>query len=324
MLGDGDAVLSSVEPLTPEQSATESKQGRSPSVDSMASTATSVICSSNHSDPAMDLECPYCFKDLVEEPITLLLTTGTCQHFVHSRCWKQINDAGAPPDCPRCAATVTTAIPLPDARAEPVAWFNAIDVAHKGRLKPQGIVPALIACTAANRDQLAELNLRGGSKSQSNFWGRTARTLGPQDCKALVEQLCSQQKPLKRPVVPDILKEREWFEYFDVDSAGMLTQDMAMRALLKTFRCHETTRLRAAMLSVWPDFDTEGTHAISRKSMMQQKLGLVDVALAKYSTMSADRRRHSHSPTNVKDCAQQVVDRKAPAALRKVSTICSL
>lgn len=260
-------------------------KSRSPSVDSCASTTASVICSSHHRDPRMDQECPYCFKDLAEEPITLL-TSGTCQHFVHSQCWKQIGEIeGTEPECPRCAAFVTNAVPLPDARRDPVSWFNAIDVAHKGRLRPQEIMPALIACTAADPAEFGEF--RSASKSPS----RSTKTLTAQDCKGLVERLRDRSR--EREVVPDIMRQREWFEYFDVDRNGRLTQDVAMRALLKTFRCHNTARLRSAILSIWPDFDIEGSHSIDRKTMLQQKTGLVDVALAKYSALSVENRRPS-------------------------------
>lgn len=129
---------------------------------------------------------------------------------------------------------------------------------------------------------VAKIRNRAGSKDSVSA-DSTASTA---DSEAVLPKLSGSfinadtEKPLER--IPDIRKEREWFDYWDVHRLGMLSKREAIEALQKTFGSFNPQKLTLVIDALWPEFDKDGSGLIGREAMLRKQTGLVDTALYKY------------------------------------------
>lgn len=93
------------------------------------------------------------------------------------------------------------------------------------------------------------------------------------------------EKPLER--IPDIRKEREWFNYWDVHGLGMLSKSEATTAIQKTFLSFNAEKLSCIIDSLWPDIAQDGM--IGLEGLLRKQTGLVDVSLHRYQVALAAR-----------------------------------
>eukprot|EP00746_Dinoflagellata_sp_MGD_P166990 gnl/MRDRNA2_/MRDRNA2_97264_c0_seq1.p1 gnl/MRDRNA2_/MRDRNA2_97264_c0~~gnl/MRDRNA2_/MRDRNA2_97264_c0_seq1.p1 ORF type:complete len:157 (+),score=40.57 gnl/MRDRNA2_/MRDRNA2_97264_c0_seq1:89-559(+) len=93
------------------------------------------------------------------------------------------------------------------------------------------------------------------------------------------------EKPLER--IPDIRKEREWFNYWDVHGLGMLSKLEATAAIQKTFLSFNPEKLSCIIDALWPEFDQDGM--IGLDGMLRKQTGLVDASLQTYQMALASR-----------------------------------
>lgn len=92
-------------------------------------------------------------------------------------------------------------------------------------------------------------------------------------------------KPLER--IPDIRKEHEWFNYWDVHGLGMLSKLEATAAIQKTFLSFNAQKLSCIIDGLWPEFDQDGM--IGLEGLLRKQTGLVDVSLRTYQVALATR-----------------------------------
>lgn len=87
--------------------------------------------------------------------------------------------------------------------------------------------------------------------------------------------------------IPDIRKEQDWFNHWDLDGLGMLSKLEATAAIQKTFRSFNAEQLSFIIDELWSQFDQDGFIGI--EAMLRKQTGLVDATLHTYRLALAKR-----------------------------------
>lgn len=179
--------------------------------------------------------------------------------------------------CLLCCKPFESTVMVPDPIADLDSWFAAVDRSGHGKLERQEVIEALIASIALDVPALEPLVVK---------CSRLTGKLNRGDCRSLLKMIENKKPQIARlpsEKVPDIRREVDWFKSWDIEDTGMLTRDEATRALLKTFRSLDITRLRGAVHATWPEIDPHGDGTVSLRTFFRRNTGLVDMALTQYS-----------------------------------------
>jgi len=102
----------------------------------------------------------------------------------------------------------------------------------------------------------------------------------------------------RRTAVPDIATERlRWFDYFDEESAGRLSQEAVVRGLIKTYGLSsdlaQVVQMRENVAAVWALFvdgvADEGDACVTREAFLRPADGLADAIIASRATLAQCR-----------------------------------
>merc|ERR1712139_45442 len=144
------------------------------------------------------------------------------------------------PRCPSCRKAFTSFVKLPDPISETEMWFDALDFTKCGKVHKNDIMDHLMAVMpvkTALRDTLAP----------------APQKINLSSCQALIDRLKTHATKTRRtrpPTVPDIEKQSEWFNFWDIHEDGVLNRASATRALMKSLK-FDKLLLRAAIDDVW-------------------------------------------------------------------------
>lgn len=194
-------------------------------------------------------ECQYCFEDLDTSAVAVLVGRSgirSCQHLLHQDCCTALqerakkNGMKSKARCPCCTKSFESVVNLPDPLTETEAWFEALDFEGRGKVEKNDIMDHLMAVMpvkTALRDTLAP----------------APQKINLSSCQALIDRLKTHATKTRRtrpPTLPDIEKQSEWFNFWDIHEDGVLNRASATRALMKSLK-FDKLLLRAAIDDVW-------------------------------------------------------------------------
>lgn len=190
-------------------------------------------------------ECAICWEPLVEKPLGILADESgrrACPHFLHAQCavqWSQSARKGRG-TCPICRCTCSSVIMLPDFSEDAEAFFKALDVDGDGSLDRKEAMSTLQAILPVDRDGAW---LAANFDSLWNQWdanrdGRISfdEFIQPEmGLLAYVRANCPSRGMTKPDAkIPSTTNTRQWFTYWDEDGNGILDENEAVRAIIRS------------------------------------------------------------------------------------------
>lgn len=235
---------------------------------------------------SMDMkhECSVCCDDLCNRSVVLLLDENgqrSCPHFLHSQCCHVIEQRakafGDVPFCPVCQVPFSGFVSIPKPFEDPENFYAALDVAGCGNVSRSEVVAALQATT--------NVNPRWIEKS-INPLGSNTGSISPKECEALLLHVEENFKAkAEKEKVPSLQQRHAWFNYWDKDGTGLLTQEEVTRALLKTLREFDAFRIHEAVANIWPEVDEFDSGLVDSDRVLCAGSGLLDRVI-KYASAS--------------------------------------
>jgi len=190
-------------------------------------------------------ECAVCFEELFENGPTVL-TDGrkrVCRHFICNECAKNLIEE-QDLHCPLCRAEFTAINLLPDIRKNPKEWYDVCDQDATGRLTRQELTDALTVILPIHQSRIEkDLDILWNKWDHDNTtkikWDRATETVIPY----VIRKMDLPQ--FQKGIIPDLRSVEEqskWFDYWDLDSNGILDKQELARGLLKTFEQYMTKK----------------------------------------------------------------------------------
>lgn len=127
-------------------------------------------------------------------------------------------------------------------------------------------------------------------KQRKNSHDSTATT-------AASETDASRPQTPPRTHIPDIRKEHDWFNHWDIHGFGMLSKAEATTAIQQTYSYLNAEKLSCIIDTRWPEFDKDGSGVIGVEGMLRKQTGLVDSSLHMYQLAAIVERRKQAPPT---------------------------
>lgn len=257
---------------------------------------------SSRVDPSLaeqHAECAFCFDDLHSSPCSVFRCgdVRVCHHFLHERCARLLTKK----ECPLCLAAFEDFGPVPALESDPEAWFRCVDLSGAGSLTKAQVIEALLTQfplepmrfeAAVEKNWARWVSAEPGSRSRDS----------PASSVITFERfvasgsglLAFTRAHLKRESegpgsgslpVPDIASERlRWFDYFDEDGAGALSQEAVTRGLIKTYGTDiaQVSQVRELVVAVWGLFAEGGSQEglVTREAFLRPADGLADAIIA--------------------------------------------
>jgi len=238
-------------------------------------------------------ECAVCFEDLCAEPCAVFWDASSrrvCGHLLHYQCAQELPSKS----CPLCRCDFDKAVVLPSLERQPEVWFRTCDVKGDGYLSKQEVINVLLSqfpldvdrFEARMEDAWPQVDPNGdGYISRDEFFAPETGLL------ALVRANLTDDMrvELVEAAPPDVRTQRNaWFDHFDDDKTGGLTQEELTRALIKTYALGadlaQVRTMRDFVAAVFPAFTAEAT--ISRDAFLRPGEGLADTIIAQLDHLS--------------------------------------
>jgi hypothetical protein len=191
---------------------------------------------------------------------------------------------------------------------DPEAWYAALDVARNGKVSCSEVVDALHA-TLRVKSQWLQQNF--------GFPGKYNSTISARECEALlldIDQKFTASAKASKSKVPNVQQRHAWFDHWDVNGAGLLTQEEVTRALLKTLREFDALTIHDAVASLWPQVDEFNSGLVDSEAVLVPGSGLLD-RVVKYASGNAvgARRKFRVAVLGVAACKPRSRDAKISA-----------
>eukprot|EP00613_Pedinella_sp_CCMP2098_P075679 CAMPEP_0171935788 /NCGR_PEP_ID=MMETSP0993-20121228/33246_1 /TAXON_ID=483369 /ORGANISM="non described non described, Strain CCMP2098" /LENGTH=426 /DNA_ID=CAMNT_0012576801 /DNA_START=30 /DNA_END=1307 /DNA_ORIENTATION=+ len=237
-------------------------------------------------------ECAICFEPLCSKPCAVFVDNKhkrVCHHFFHKACADDLSSNFR--DCPLCRAKFTTTLEVPDIDADPEGWYRVCDKDGDGDLNTREVFEILKAQFPIDHVRLEKDLPKLWQRWDPSMDGQIQKHefLGPGGLLAFVRQNFIKQASLGGVDggMPDIRRDKlAWFNYFDEDGSGELSQQEVARGLVKSLHVvHSQGGVRAVddmkrtVASLWGLFDGDGSGEIDRGEFVARD-GLADTVIA--------------------------------------------
>jgi len=229
-------------------------------------------------------ECKICSDALATVPVVILTkdTKRVCKHFFHKACVEYFEEEDVY-KCPVCWLEFNGKSLLPNILQNPEEWYKFVDFDQCGTLSYEHIMEVLQASLHIDHTRLAaELPTRF-QKWDTNGDGSLSYEEMMDEYGLVSYAREFLPKPLDYSKIPDIRREkRKWFNFWDEDKNGRLSQEEVIRALLKTFRRESSPSsiiFRDVVKALWSDFDPNDSKDVDVEEFCM-KDGLYETVLA--------------------------------------------
>lgn len=199
---------------------------------------------------------------------------------------------------------------IPSLSDNPKGWFSHFDVVDRGALNKTQVVNALIATFNANSEKEQNAIRANVGRIWSNFVSKQDGTITKFEF-LLADGLADKLKSMKLTVPPGpsifgntaasgassqvasaldpppLSTRGTWFDYFDRDRHGHLTQNQVIHGLIVTFRANEVVQqnnIRHFIQSLWPSYIGDANTCVSRDGFI---IGFADVLIQNSSTFKS-------------------------------------
>ncbi|EOD03787.1 hypothetical protein EMIHUDRAFT_221965 [Emiliania huxleyi CCMP1516] len=192
--------------------------------------------------------------------------------------------------CPLCRCDFDKAVVLPSLERQPEVWFRTCDVKGDGYLSKQEVINVLLSQFPLDVDRFEARMEDAWPQVDPN--GDGDEFFAPETgLLALVRANLTDDMRVEpvEAAPPDVRTQRNaWFDHFDDDKTGSLTQEELTRALVKTYALGadlaQVRTMRDFVAAVFPAFTAEAT--ISRDAFLRPGEGLADTIIAQLDHLS--------------------------------------
>ncbi|KAL1527443.1 hypothetical protein AB1Y20_016109 [Prymnesium parvum] len=234
------------------------------------------------------MECAVCFEDLSADACAVFTLNNkrVCPHVLHHHCALELPHKL----CPLCRTEFGTAARVPKLESDPEGWFRLLCLEGEDRLDKAQVMQVLL--TQFSLDVLkfeASLNELWPTFDTEGT-GFITREAFFAPGRGLLDYARKNLADLSTPrqhagELPDIREDRlQWFDRFDEDEAGALTQEQLVRALIKTYNLSndlaQVHMMRELVQAVWGIFSADDETKISRDAFLRPGDGLADTIIA--------------------------------------------
>jgi len=239
-------------------------------------------------------ECALCFDELHTTPCAVFRSNSarSCSHFLHEPCARSLSRQ----ECPLCRTSFDSVEPLPAVDADPEAWFRCVECAGDGALTQAQVVDALLtqfALEPLRFEAAVEHNWKRWDASSEGAIRFEAFAAAGSGLLAFTKAHLARAEARatgENAPAPDISSERNaWFDYFDEDGAGVLSQEAVTRGIIKTHGLssdlREVAQMKELVNAVWAIFDEAGEGFVTREAFLRPGEGLADAIIASRETL---------------------------------------
>ena len=254
-------------------------------------TPSSAMCAAEAA--AQHAECAVCFDPLCQGQAVVFVNSArlrVCRHYFHEECVTDLRpDSQEIFRCPLCRTPFTIIFKMPDPRVDPKEWFRLTSTRSSGTLSRPEVRDVLLA--TVNTDvQVLESVL----DNKWEDWDRNNSGFIEWDTADGLFEFVRMNLPGRRMrPPPDLLRDRgAWFEFFDTEAKGYLSEGKIARGIIKTFTAggdsSAVVEVSAMVREVFAIFTTTSPvltssttpHACITKEHFIQKDGLADAIIA--------------------------------------------
>jgi hypothetical protein len=187
---------------------------------------------------------------------------------------------GEEPACPLCHVKFAQSLPVPQPFEDPEAWYSALDFSGCGNVSRSDILGALHATLHVRSRWLDQIVC-----NQENL----GDTVSLKECQALLKRIerdqgSAQAKAHDKKIPDHIQHKHAWFDYWDTDGAGLLTQEEVTRALLKTLHSKDALSVHDAIAKAWKEVDQFDSGLVDSERVLHPGTGLLDRVIQHMST----------------------------------------
>eukprot|EP01064_Diplonema_japonicum_P033067 TRINITY_DN6428_c0_g4_i1.p1 TRINITY_DN6428_c0_g4~~TRINITY_DN6428_c0_g4_i1.p1 ORF type:complete len:587 (+),score=105.46 TRINITY_DN6428_c0_g4_i1:46-1806(+) len=241
-------------------------------------------------------ECAVCFEPLCNGQTVVFINTDRqriCRHYFHEPCVKDLRpDNSHLYRCPLCRNPFAIVLRMPDPRTDPKQWFRLASTREGDTLDLQEVQEVLLATVNTDSELLDAVVRNKWKEWDRNNTGIIEWT----HADGLFEFVRMNLPGRREKPPPAIARDRgAWFEFFDTNAKGFLTEGAVSRGIIKSFPSHSSASQLAAMVrEVFVLFATKGnlgsplrdsstSHlSISKEDFLKEE-GLADVIISALS-----------------------------------------
>lgn len=209
--------------------------------------------------------------------------------------------------------------PIPSLSTKPKEWFSHFDVVDRGALNKIQIINGLIATFDANSEKEQTAIRENVGRIWSKFVTKQDGTISKFEfllSNGLADKLKSMDLTVPQPqsrnsfvsatatgtsssspqlaaidppslTTPSLLTRGAWFDYFDTNNYGHLTQNQVIHGLIVTFRAKEVVQqnnISHFIQQLWPSYIGNANDCLSRDGFIINN-GFADVLIQNSSTL---------------------------------------
>ncbi|KAJ9446151.1 Arrestin domain-containing protein A [Diplonema papillatum] len=206
---------------------------------------------------AQHAECAVCFEPLCNGTSVVFVDSNRvriCRHYFHEACVKDLRpDTASIYRCPLCRKSFSIIVRMPDPRTDAATWFDLAGVTE-GRLTKVEVREVLLSTVNTDAEVLgtvvnakwADWCTMTGDGAEGAEEVILWNTQGAEELLEFVRMNVPGRR-LKPP--PDITLDRgAWFEFFDHEGRGVLSEGAVSRGIIKSCPGQNSARNIAAMV----------------------------------------------------------------------------
>ena len=242
-------------------------------------------------------ECAVCFDSLYTQPCAFFQRRAencagkvqrVCPHLMHELCAYSLPQK----TCPLCRAAYDNVAIMPSIEEDPDGWFSAVDMKGEGKLSRQQLVDSFVSAFPLNvKSAEGALNAEWTrwDPMESGYVTKDAIFDPRRGLLGFVRNQLLNPRSSDATGTPEIATARlQWFNHFDEEGMGALSQEAVVRGLIKTYGLKtdlaRLREMRARVLAIWPLFEDSASGLVSKEVFLRPGDGLADTIIASKNT----------------------------------------